>query len=356
MIKKSARQGVFLVVLVVLSLILFTSAAKLTDKQYQGLFQEFTKRYGKQYEVADLFERFKIFKENLDFIMDWNSNSKNTHTVAVNYFTDMTPEEWTKFKGLIVPTDFKEPDLVKSDDLSNTDLPENLKNMNIDLKEPGNFSWVEAGKVSPVRNQYTCGSCYSQTAVATIESAYAIKYDTEPPVLSVQQAVDCAGGRYGNQGCMGGWMMWVYKYVVDTGGLCTEEDYPYRNRLQSCRSAQCDRQVQITGYVNISGQSENTMVKATRINPLSIAVTSQTREFMFYKSGIINYCGSPRANLDHAVTLVGYGTSENGTDYWIVRNSWGSQWGEDGYVRIIRNKNMCKIRSNVSYPVIDTVG
>jgi len=305
--------------------------ANLTEEQYQGLFAKFAERYNKKYETPEFFEKYKVFKENVNFVNDFNAQKMNTHTVAINQFADMTEKEWEKYKGLNVP---------KDSEVLEASQPDKALT---ELKEKESIDWREEGVVNPVYNQGRCGSCYAWSACSAVESARAIA--GYPLVqLSVQEAIDCDRA---TNGCSGGWMTYVFSWMQKSGGNCAAEQYPYRGRVGRCQK--CDKVAVLNGYYDLQKQPEETVSKALNIGPVSVAVQSNSRGFMFYKSGIISsQCGR---SLDHAITAVGYGKDEKtGLSYYIVRNSWGSNWGEDGYVRIQKGKNMCGIASMASLP------
>ena len=197
--------------------------------------------------------------------------------------------------------------------------------------------------MNPVYNQGSCGSCWAWATTAAVESHWAIATKQLQP-LSVQQLVDCDTS---SQGCGGGWMTNAMNYMLRKGGSCAASEYPYTGRQGRCRS--CTSVAQIKGYYDYRGRPESDIVKGLNLGPVTVAVQSNSRGFMFYKSGIISsQCGT---NLDHAITAVGYGKdAATGMEYYIVRNSWGPNWGENGYVRIQRGKNMCGVASNASAP------
>jgi len=164
--------------------------------------------------------------------------------------------------------------------------------------------------------------------------------------LSEQELVDC-GGVYGNLGCNGGLMDRAFRYI-EANGLCTEAAYPYKAKDGTCQKSSCTAApyTHITGYVDVA-HTEPALGTASDIEPISVAIEADQSGFQLYKSGVFDgVCGK---TLDHGVTLVGYGT-DTGKDYWKVKNSWGTSWGEGGYIRMIRNKDECGIADEPSYP------
>lgn len=190
--------------------------------------------------------------------------------------------------------------------------------------------------------------------MATIEALYRIHFneDSDPfEFFSVQQGVDCTGPAWGCHYCEGGWMMNVMAYIIHNKGVCWDKDYPYKNRRTACAASKCTNAFTFDKYRDVSGHTGQTLTKHIAVNPLAIAVSSSTREFMYYKSGIITKCGN--AQVDHAVNAVAYSTT-NAIPHMIGRNSWSERWGDNGAFRIALAGNACKWRSNVSYPVLTT--
>jgi xylem cysteine proteinase len=313
------------------------SAVKLTEKAYQQHFGAFVKKYEKRYESDDFFNRFEIFKSNLDVINEHNEMGKS-YTLAVNEFADMTNEEFTqKMTGLR----YRQNDYIRS-----LNAPE-LKD--IKIKAGGSLDWRSNGKVTPVKNQGQCGSCWAFSATGAIEAAWAIAKDTTAPTISEQELVDCSRGN-GNHGCNGGWMDYAFEYVVHNG-ICSEASYPYTARDGTCKNKQCESIVTIKGYKDTPKGSESSLMSAIHTGPISIAIEASGQAFQFYSSGVFDgRCGE---RLDHGVLLVGYDTdAASGKDYWIVKNSWGTTWGDKGYIKFIRDRNQCGMSNAASYPVV----
>ncbi len=205
--------------------------------------------------------------------------------------------------------------------------------------------------MNAIRNQGSCGGCYAFSAANAIEAAYKIKYGTLPK-LSEQQLLDCTDN-YGNSGCGGGLMTNAYKYLQSKKHM-TRDSYPYTGQERSCQYDESDGVVSVKSYKSIASGDVDGHMAALQNQPISIAIAAASSTFMLYKGGIISGSGCG-TNLDHAVNLVGYG-SENGKDYWIGRNSWGTSWGEKGYFRIARSSQdgpgVCGILKMSSYPIL----
>ena len=205
------------------------------------------------------------------------------------------------------------------------------------------------GVVSPVKNQGKCGSCWTFSTVGCLEAHYLLKYG-QFRNLSEQQLVDCAGD-YDNHGCSGGLPSHAFEYIKDNGGITTEDKYPYKAVDQTCGVKEADKVVGVRGgAVNIS-LSEGDLKQAIFQNgPVSVAF-QVVGDFRDYRTGVYvsNTCKNGPDDVNHAVLAVGYGT-ENGTDYWIIKNSWGASWGDQGFFKMQRGVNMCGIQNCNSFP------
>jgi len=199
---------------------------------------------------------------------------------------------------------------------------------------PFQVDWRKNHKVSSVKNQGHCGGCWAFSSSGAVESAWAIKHNVVYN-LSQQELIDCSTD-YGNKGCGGGSMDLGFKYIIDNG-LCTNLSYPYQAMNQKCQKDQCSSVVNISNYGDLKPNDELNLKKGVAQQPVSVAIQANKRSFQLYQSGIYSDldCGT---QLDHGVLLVGYGFDfETDTPYWIIKNSWGEEWGENGYIRIQRN-------------------
>jgi C1A family cysteine protease len=300
----------------------------------QELFVSHVQRYNKRYEgVETFFQRFNIFKANLAYIE--RENAKNhTYTLALNEFADMTRTEFFSSMTGILPEQLA----LKAKNI-------NHRSKLADVAPMDSVDWRSKGAVTPVKNQGQCGSCWAFSTTGSMEGLLKIKTGTLTS-LSEQQLVDCAGSS-GNQGCNGGLMDYAFTWITKNG-LCSEQDYRYAGRDQSCKKG-CKPVdgTKISGFKDVDQGSESQLQTAVTQQPVSVAIEADQSAFQFYSGGVFSAaCGT---QLDHGVLAVGYGT-DGGKNYWIVKNSWGTSWGEQGYIRMVQGKNECGIALAASYP------
>jgi hypothetical protein len=219
---------------------------------------------------------------------------------------------------------------------------------------PAAVDWRAKGAVAEVKDQGQCGSCWSFSATGALEGAYQIKY-SDLQSFSEQQLVDCDRV---DQGCNGGLMDTAFSFAQRTGGLCSEADYPYTSgdsKAQGkCDDTSCTKNAKVapSGYTDVAPNSDSGLLSALAQQPVAVAIQADETAFQLYSSGVYTAkCGN---NLDHGVLAVGYGT-DSGNDYYIVKNSWGSSWGEGGFIRLGRGdsypkEGQCGILSEPSYP------
>lgn len=310
------------------------AAGSLQESNYEFLFTNWAQEHGKVYETEDFFERYHIFRSNLDFVMAENSKNQS-FTLAMNQFGDLT---WEEFKAQRMGYQ-RGPEHSEVRSLNELPFVDKL----VGDEVAAALDWREKNIVTPVKDQGACGSCWAFSATGSLEGAYA---QSKGRLLSFseQQLVDCSGPQ-GNNGCGGGLMDRAFVYW-EKNGACLESDYPYTARNGNCQTS-CLGYARVAKYNDIQ-RGEQNLFNAVNIGPISVAIEADQQSFQFYKSGVFQGpCGQ---NLDHGVLLVGYG-DEAGLPYWIVKNSWGARWGESGYIRIRRDQNLCGISNEPSYPV-----
>jgi C1A family cysteine protease len=311
------------------------------DSVLEGEFQQFIQKYNKQYASKEEYSaRFEIFKETITFINTHNADDTKTHKVAINHFADMTHEEFT---STITPK-VKRP--------SNDGATFSHKIIN-NGSIPATVDWRQKGAVTPVKDQGVCGSCYAFGSIGSLEGAYQIATGTLIS-MSEQQIVDCAwNDALQVQGCNGGYASVVMQWMINNGGLATEASYPYLMQDGYCRANDHSSGVRVKAYVNVT-QGEDDLLSAVAIGPVAVAIDASHPEFRYYTSGVYYQanCGNTLDDLDHEVLAIGYGTY-NGQDYWLVKNSWSTHWGNEGYVMMSRNKdNNCGIATQPNYPIV----
>jgi len=283
-------------------------------------------------------KRFEIFKKSMDIIKEHNKGG-HSWTMGITQFADMTSQE---FKDYIACGSLKHK-LSKTVHHTPADWGQNNTNASID--------WVAKGAVTPVKNQASCGSCWAFSTTGAIEGRYFIAKG-QLNSLSEQDLVDCSKQ---NAGCNGGLMDYAFAFVEKNGGLCSEEAYPYVAKEHwRCEEDGCSKEDPITDYRDVT-KSTSALESACHDGPVAVAIEADQGAFQLYSGGVLTgRCG---VSLDHGVLLVGYGT-DGANDYWKVKNSWGTDWGEAGYFRLCRNCNanngqgQCGILLSASYPIV----
>lgn len=349
---KTTMRGLYCLLLVVMAACMTNAMPELFTKH---LWKQFKKTHGKVF-LSDEHEnyRFGIFKKNIETIEKHNAEftmGLHTYTLGVNPFADWTVPE---FKEKMMGTRYNMSSHGKSGSIATfAKLPSHMK-------APESVDWREEGAVTPVKNQGQCGSCWAFSATGSLEGAH-YRLTGKLVSLSEQQLVDCSA-KFHNDGCNGGLMDNAFEYIKSVGGLNTEESYPYHAKQAKCHFNKANIGATCSGYVDVeSGDEEALRDALATVGPVSIAIDATEDKFMLYKDGIFvdSGCANSEDDLDHGVLAVGYGTNTTtganpkNMDYWIVKNSWGPEWGEGGYIRMARNhKNMCGVATKASYPLV----
>ncbi|KAI3802413.1 hypothetical protein L1987_30545 [Smallanthus sonchifolius] len=318
-----------------------SSSSLRTDEEFNAMYESWLVKHGKFYNaLGEKEKRFQIFKDNIRYIEEHNSGD-HSYKLGLNKLADLSVEEYRlTYTGAKKIDSKRKLNNVKSDRYSvrsGDDLPDS-------------FDWRTKGAVAAVKDQGSCGSCWAFSTIGSVEAVNQI-VTGDLITLSEQELVDCDTSY--NQGCNGGDMDYAFDFIVKNGGIDTDKDYPYTGKDGRCDSARKNAKVvSIDGYEDVPVNNEAALQKAAANQPITVAIEASSRDFQFYTSGV--FSGSCGTDLDHGVVVVGYGT-ENGKDYWIVRNSWGAEWGEEGYIRMERNiktkTGKCGIAMEASYPI-----
>ena len=287
--------------------------------------------------------RLGNFKENHMFIHNFNIHNKKYHYCRHNQLSHWSHEEYIAW--LTLKPGLTQHLLQPGSTQQSSKQPEQVSK---ELKSslPSVVDWKAIGKVTNIKNQGRCGSCWSFSATGAIESAYAIKTG-ELINFSEQQLVDCSTQ---NNGCDGGLPAVAFQYVIENG-IMRWRDYPYTGQQGTCQYSSKDV-VKISSYQYVAPNETSLMEAVATIGPISIAINASSRSFQFYGGGIYYDPLVPSYPLDHAVLLAGYGY-QNNDNFWYVKNSWGTWWGEQGYVYIKRDDdNYLGVTSCASYPIM----
>jgi len=296
-------------------------------------FVKWTAKHGKKYDTPKEFAyRLSVFAQKLKRMTELQKTID--FKLALNKFSDLTKEEFkTKYTGLKI-----------------SKAPRNIVTLDISNDPPASIDWRTKGIVNKVKDQGQCGSCWAFSAVAATEAAWA-QAGNPLADFAEQQLVDCSS-KQGNQGCNGGWMDQAFNYFKIAATELTS-DYKYVARDQKCKADPTKYVAQMKSYVDVTPKNPAQLQAAAATTVVSIAIDASDDVFMDYDSGIItSQCYN---DLDHGVAIVGYGSegTKKPINFWIVRNSWGSDWGESGYVRIentgSNDDGMCGINMAPSY-------
>ncbi|EEF37409.1 cysteine protease, putative [Ricinus communis] len=318
-----------------------------SDNEVISMYNWWLAKHSKTYnKLGEREKRFEIFKNNLRFIDEHNNSKNRTYKVGLTRFADLTNEEYrAKFLG------------TKSDPkrrLMKSKNPSQRYAFKAGDVLPESIDWRQSGAVSAIKDQGSCGSCWAFSTIAAVEGVNKI-VTGELISLSEQELVDC--DRSYNAGCNGGLMDNAFQFIINNGGIDTDKDYPYQAVDGKCDTTKVkNKAVTIDGFEDVMAFDEMALQKAVAHQPVSVAIEASGMALQFYQSGVFTgECGSA---LDHGVVIVGYGT-EDGIDYWLVRNSWGRDWGENGYIKMQRNvvdtfTGKCGIAMESSYPIKNT--
>ena len=298
-------------------------------------------KYGKTYpdEITNL-RRHAIWQANKKYVDEFNEHlaERLGFTLAINEYSDLDAAEFAKQLTGLIGNPEVDPSVKRYTATPGASLPTSV-------------DWRTKGIVTPIKNQGQCGSCWSFSATGGLEGQHALKTGNLVS-LSEQNLVDCSQAE-GDEGCNGGWPFWAFEYVIKNGGIDTEASYPYVARDEVCRFKAQNVGATCKSYEMVTADDETALTDAiANVGPISVAIDASHASFQMYSSGVYYEPECSTTELDHAVLAVGYG-SDGGQDYYIVKNSWGTSWGMQGYIWMSRNRNNnCGIASKASYPVV----
>ncbi|KAH9308344.1 hypothetical protein KI387_036255, partial [Taxus chinensis] len=320
----------------------FTDDDIKSEERVRHLYEKWAVYHGRTRDIIDNKHdrRFHAFKENVKHV-DMVNKKNLSYKLRLNRFADLSNDE---FKVMHLATKMKRHSNSNS---SITRSPPSSFMYQSATHLPPSIDWRRKGAVTPVKDQGKCGSCWAFSTVVAVEGIHQIKTG-KLVSLSEQQLIDCDNK---NKGCNGGLMEDAFQFIVQSGGIGVENDYPYEAEQGQCK-VNSRAAVVIDGYEDVPANDEGALKKAVGNQPVSVAIEASGSDFQLYWKGVFD--GECGRELDHGVAVVGYGE-----DYWIVKNSWGSEWGEDGYIRMKRGSStgeegLCGIAMQPSFPVIKT--
>ncbi|KAG2437494.1 hypothetical protein HXX76_006143 [Chlamydomonas incerta] len=312
-----------------------------------GAFKEWAQTHARSYlnNAAEFESRFKVWLENLEYILAYNART-TSHWLTLNHLADLsTPEYKSNLLG------FDNQARLARNHLKTGKFM--YEDVDADTLPPA-VDWRKKNAVAEVKNQGQCGSCWAFATTGSVEGINAIVTGSLVS-LSEQELVDCDTEQ--DKGCSGGLMDYAYAWIIKNKGIDTESDYPYTAMDGECNAAKQKRRVvTIDGYEDVPENDEVALKKAAAHQPVAVAIEADAKSFQLYGGGVYDdpTCGT---SLNHGVLVVGYGkdVGGSGSNYWIVKNSWGAEWGDAGYIRLKMGstdaEGLCGIAMAPSYPV-----
>nr|XP_061838294.1 digestive cysteine proteinase 1-like [Nerophis lumbriciformis] len=303
----------------------------------QRIFAHFKDKFQRRYsDPREHEKREHAFLHNLRYV-----HSKNRaglpFTLALNSLSDRTMSELDVMRGR---KRGKTPNRGRA-------FPSTMYE---GVKVPESLDWRLYGAVSPVKDQAICGSCWSFATTGALEGALFLKTGSLQ-LLSQQMLLDCTWG-FGNNACDGGEEWRAYEWMMKHGGIATAETYgPYLGMNGFCHVNASQLTARVQSYTNVtSGDAEALKVALFKNGPVAVSIDASHRSFVFYSHGVYYEpaCGNATADLDHAVLAVGYGTLD-GQSYWLIKNSWSTYWGNDGYILMSTKDNNCGVTTDATY-------
>ncbi|CAG4972955.1 unnamed protein product [Colias eurytheme] len=316
-------------VLTVFAAEVLTSEFDLLDQDYydlnnaEAIFEQFNRKFNKDNENDKSDYRFEVFKQNLAKINELNEKS-NVKSYGITQFTDLTFKEFSDYYLGI---------------RGNITYENAVKYVPSGLKGPDSLDYRKIGYVTEIKDQKRCGSCYAFSSIGNIEGQYAKVHNTKAISLSEQQIVDCDRTSHG---CYGGWPHNVFNSLAAEGGSMREEEYPYAGVQGQCRVDGSRIAARVTGGQQLQISDEAGLKDAlVQYGPLSVVI-GVNREFMLLRGKSVFKPMTSCQEGPHAVLLIGYG-NDGIDDYWLLKNSWGTTWGDQGYYRMVMGQHACNI-------------
>ncbi|XP_060702247.1 procathepsin L-like [Hemiscyllium ocellatum] len=330
-----------LLILGTLQIVAVTASPLLVDPLLTEGWEKWKVLHQKQYTENEEGVRRMVWEKNFRFIENHNleySLGKHSFNLKMNHFGDMTLEEFNeRMNGFrhFKPRNSSRP-LARIPELAEI---------------PKNVDWRDEGYVTPVKNQGSCGSCWAFSSTGALEGQTFKKTGKLIP-LSEQNLVDCSGPQ-GNQGCGGGWMENAFLYVHENNGIDSETGYPYTGQDDPCNYKVKYKATNCTNYFFVKQGDEGALAQVVaKVGPVSVAIDATHSSFQFYHTGVYYEPSCEPFVMSHAVLVVGYGR-KFGSKYWIVKNSYGVEWGNEGYILMSRNReNNCGIATHAVYPQV----
>jgi len=304
-----------------LLILLIASLICINAMTAEGSFRLWMQKHNKDYNNDMEFQyRLGVYRSNLQFIEEHNRLNKG-FTVAINKFADLTNVEFAALYNGYMMSETRNGDVYEYNPLAEI---------------AGAVDWRTKGAVTGVKDQGQCGSCWAFSTTGSTEGAYFLA-GNKLVSISEQQLVDCSGS-YGNYGCDGGLMDNAFTYIIKNGGIDTEASYPYTAEDGNCAWNKNNIGATLSSFTDVTSGDEAGLTSAIDGQPVSVAIDASQSSFQFYSGGVYYEPNCSSDQLDHGVLAVGYGTL-SGSDMYIVKNSWGSSWGDNGYIMMSRNKN-----------------
>ena len=305
--------------------------------QFASLFNKHT------HSLDEYNDRMTEFGKTQKFIADHNAKM-DTHFLGHNAYSDWTDEERAEFLSSGIVGELKDHEHIQH----------HYARLNTEYI-PAQVNWVEHGAVSAVRHDLaTCSASWAHAALDAIEGDIYLKTG-KMEQLSVQQVLDCD---HLSWGCHGGLYTNAFEYALETP-LMTEKDYPYTGKPQKCAYDKTKGKARVTNFINVLPHDADQLKVAVKLGPVAASITTSSKLFQFYKGGIISSheCSTETTPVDSAVTIVGYGHDHHlNMEYWLIKNSWGTTWGDHGFARIAITEHgagVCNIQTEASVVFTD---